>query len=72
MSPQKGTFKSMSINLNLYIYKYKLITSRKTTIKIKAATDEGNSRNQIWHWKNDENGLALQRWFCVRVELMAW
>ena len=47
MSPQKGTFKSMSINLNLYIYKYKLITSRKTTIKINAAIDEGNSRNQI-------------------------
>ena len=47
MSFQKGTFKSLFINLNLYIYKYKLITSRKTWIKINVATDEGNSRNEI-------------------------
>ena len=34
--------------------------------------DEGNTRNEIWHWTNDEIGVAVQIWFWVRVELMAW
>ena len=24
------------------------------------ATDEGNSRNETWHWTNDEIGLGVQ------------
>ena len=36
------------------------------------ATVEGNSRNEIGHWANDEIGLAVQSWLWVRVELMAW
>ena len=35
-------------------------------------TDEGNSRKEIWHWKNDEIGVAIQSWFWVGVEFMAW
>ena len=33
---------------------------------------KGNSRNEMWHWINDEIGVAVQSWLWVRVELMAW
>ena len=36
------------------------------------ATDECNSRNEMWHWTNDEIGVAIQSWLWVQVELMAW
>ena len=36
------------------------------------ATDERNSRNEIWHWTNDEIRLTAQSWLLVRVEIMAW
>ena len=26
------------------------------------ATDEGNSRNEIWHWINYEVGVVVQSW----------
>ena len=45
---------------------------KKTSIKINVATDEGNSRNEIEHWTNDEIGVAVQSWLWVWVELMAW
>ena len=45
---------------------------KKTSIKINMATDEGNSRNEIEHWTNNEIGVAVQSWLWVRVELMAW
>ena len=32
----------------------------KTSIKTNLATDEGNSRNEMWHWTNDEMGVAVQ------------
>ena len=32
---------------------------QETSIKIKVATDEGNSQNEIWHWTNDEIGVAI-------------
>ena len=35
---------------------------KKISIKIKAATDEGNSRNEIGHCTNDEIGVAAQSW----------
>ena len=44
----------------------------KTSIKINMVTDEGNSRNEIEHWTNDEIGVAVQSWLWVQVELMAW
>ena len=44
----------------------------KISIKTNVATDEGNSRNEMWHWTNDEIGVAVQSWLWVRVELMAW
>ena len=44
----------------------------KISIKTNVATDEGNSRNEMWHWINDEIGVAVQSWLLVRVELMAW
>ena len=54
------------------IYKHSCDYFRKIPIKTDVATDEGNSRNEIWHWKNDETGVAVQSWLWVRVELMAW
>ena len=45
---------------------------KKTSIKINVATDESNSRNEIGNWANDEIEVAVQSWFWVRVELMAW
>ena len=33
--------------------------------------DEGNSRNKIWHWTNDEIGLAVQGWLWMQVQLMS-
>ena len=44
----------------------------KTLVKINVATDEGNSRNEIRHWVNDEIRMAVQSWLWVWVELMAW
>ena len=44
----------------------------KSSMKTNVATDEGNSRNEMWHWANDEIGVAVQSWLWVRVELMAW
>ena len=35
---------------------------KKTPIQINVATDEGNSRNEIRHWANDEIGVAVQSW----------
>ena len=45
---------------------------KKLSIQIKVATDEGNSRNEMWHWRNDEIGVALQSLLWVRIEFMAW
>ena len=44
----------------------------RISIKTNVATDEGNSRNEMWHWINGEIGVAVQSWLWVRVELMAW
>ena len=44
----------------------------KISIKTNVEIDEGNSRNEMWHWTNDEIGVAVQSWHWVRVELMAW
>ena len=35
---------------------------KKKSVKIKVATDEGNSRNEIGHCTNDEIGVAVQSW----------
>ena len=42
----------------------------KTSTKTNVATDEGYSRNEMWHWTNDEIPVAVQSWLWVRVELM--
>ena len=44
----------------------------KISIKTNVATDEGNSRNEMWHWTNDETGVAVQSWLWVQAELIAW
>ena len=44
---------------------------QKVLVKINVATDEGNSLNEMWHWTNDEIGVVVQSWLCVRIELMA-
>ena len=45
---------------------------KKISVKINVATHEGNSRNEIGHWADDEIGVAVQSWLSVWVELMAW
>ena len=32
---------------------------KKLSIQINVATDEGNSQNEMWHWTNDEIGVAV-------------
>ena len=44
----------------------------KILIKKNVATGEDNSQDEMWHWTNDEIGVAVQSWLWVRVELMAW
>ena len=44
----------------------------KISIKINVATDEGNSRNEMQHWSNDEIGVAAESWVRVQIEPMAW
>ena len=34
---------------------------KKISIKINLATDEGNSRYEIWHWTDDEIWVAVQK-----------
>ena len=48
------------------------LLQQKNSMKANMATDEGNSRNEMWHWTNDEIGVAVQSWRWVWVELMAW
>ena len=40
---------------------------KKISVKINVATHEGNSRNEIEHWANDEIGVAVQSWLSVWV-----
>ena len=41
---------------------------KKLSIRVNVATDKGNDRNEMWHWTDDEIGVAVQSWFWVRVE----
>ena len=43
-----------------------------TLVDINVATDEGNSQNEILHWKKDEIRLAVQNCLWVWVELAAY
>ena len=45
---------------------------KKILIKINMVIDQGNSQNEMWHWTNNEIGVAVQSWLWVQVELMAW
>ena len=36
------------------------LPQKKTSIRIKVATDEGYSRNWMWHWTYDEIGVSVQ------------
>ena len=40
--------------------------------KTNMATNEGNSRNEIGHWANNELGVVVESWLWVWDELMAW
>ena len=42
------------------------------SIKTNMVTNEGNSRNEIGHWANDELGVVVESWLWVWDELMAW
>ena len=43
---------------------------KETSIKINVATDEDNSRDEMWHWTNDEIGVAVQ--IGSEYELISW
>ena len=43
---------------------------KKLSVQINVATEEGNIRNEMQHWTNDEIGEAVQSWLWVRVEPM--
>ena len=43
----------------------------KTLIKANEVTGEDNSQNEMWHWTNDDIGVAVQSWLWVQVEHMA-
>ena len=60
------------LNLLYNIIFQNLFFKKKHSIKRNVATDKGNSRNETWHWTNDEIRVAVQSWLWVRVELMAW
>ena len=45
---------------------------KKVSVKINVVTDEGNSRNETWHWTNNEIGVTEQSCLWVWVELSAW
>ena len=44
---------------------------KKLSIQINVVSDEGNSWNEMWHWTNNEIGVAIQSWLWVWVELLA-
>ena len=56
----------MYISLHLCDYLHKI------SIKTNVASDKGNSRDEMWHWTNDEIGVAVESSVWVRVELIAW
>ena len=41
------------------------------SVKINVVTEESSRPNEIWHWTNNEIGVAVQSWLWVRVEPMA-
>ena len=49
-----------------------VITSRKLWLKETWQLKKVHSRNEMWHWTDNEIGVAVQSWLWVRVELMAW
>ena len=53
----KSFFKTISFTsktFHIYIPLHSCDYLKKISIKIKVATDEGNSLNEIGHWTNDE------------------
>ena len=44
----------------------------KVSIKINVVTDKVNIQSKMWHWANNEIGVAVQICLWVRLELMAW
>ena len=52
--------KTLKASIYSHFHYTHVITFTKTSIKINLAIDEGNSRNEIWHWKKDEIGVAVQ------------
>ena len=44
---------------------------RKTSVNETWRLIKANSRNEMWHWTNNEIGVAIESWLWVRVEHMA-
>ena len=48
------------------------MSSSNLRIKSVLETDEGNSRNEIGHWTNNEIRVAVQCWLWVLIEPIPW
>ena len=72
----KVTQNNRYIDIYIYVYIYVLLYIcdyfKKISIGTDMTTEEGNSRNETWHWTDEEIGVAAQSWPGLRVELMAW
>ena len=63
----------MYLCINAYLYITTLMWLPLQNVdEINVSTDRGNNGNEMWHWTNDEIGVAVQSWVLVLVEFMAW
>ena len=51
---------------------YNCLCQNILKLPIYIATNEGNSRKEMWHYANNEIGVAAQSWLRVQVELILW
>ena len=62
------------VNTNMYqfILPHSSAYLKKNSFKINVVTYQSIKQNEIWHWRDDEIGLAVQSWLWERIELMTW
>ena len=71
----KGTWKIPSVVNTICITSFHythVITYRKLQLKWTWRATKANSRNEMWHWTNDEIGAAVESLLWVSVQVMAW
>ena len=67
---------SRSISISIYLYISLCISISLYYISLSISLGISLyvyvSRNEIWHWTNEEIGVAVQSWLWGWVELVAW